>query len=262
MSNAVINPMDLTGKVFVITGAASGIGRETAKLLHKLGAKLLLLDIDKNGLSATNELMDNKGILCDLDLTDYERLGRILKLGRAEISGSADFEGYNGMVHCAGIPSLSPLRALSNEHYLKVQSINAQAGLNLAKILSSRGMFHSAGSSFVFISSVYGVVGSSCNVAYTMSKAAVIGMTKSLALELAPKRIRVNCVAPGFIKTTMADGVEAFFDKSYAEKIEALHPLGWGEAVDIANMIAFLLSDASKWTTGAVFNIDGGFTAQ
>ena len=87
-------------------------------------------------------------------------------------------------------------------------------------------------------------------------------ITKSLAIEFAGKGIRVNCVAPGFIKTNMADGVNSMFDAAYADRIADMHPLGWGEAIDIANVIAFLLSDASKWTTGAVFNIDGGFTAQ
>ena len=72
----------------------------------------------------------------------------------------------------------------------------------------------------------------------------------------------LNCVAPGFIQTKMANGISSMFDNDYSEKIEEMHPLGWGEAIDIANAIAFLLSDASKWTTGAVFNVDGGFTAQ
>ena len=141
--------------------------------------------------------------------------------------------------------------------------VNTQAGLNLAKIFTSKqGHDSNKQGSIVFISSVYGVVGSAANVAYATSKAALIGMTKALAVEFATKNIRVNCVAPGFIKTSMADGVNAMFDKEYEERIEAMHPLGWGEAKDIANAIAFLLSDASKWTTGAIFNVDGGYTAQ
>lgn len=168
-----------------------------------------------------------------------------------------------GLVHCAGIPAVAPLRVLTNEVYDKVQKVNVQAGLNLAKIFSGRGIYDSGCiCSIVYISSVYGIVGSAANVAYAVSKAAVVGMTKSLAIELAPKKIRVNCVAPGFVKTNMADGVNKMFDEKYAEHIGSMHPLGWGEAADIANGIAFLLSDASKWMTGAVLNIDGGFTAQ
>ena len=117
-------------------------------------------------------------------------------------------------------------------------------------------------SSIVFISSVYGLVGSAANIAYAVSKAAVIGMTKALAIELAPKKIRVNCIAPGFVKTNMGNTVGVMFDDNHSEKVASLHPLGWGEADDIANGIVFLLSDNAKWITGAVLPIDGGFTAQ
>lgn len=252
------NPMSLERKTIIITGAASGIGRETAKLLHNLGAKLLLLDINEEGLKSLSSELNNDSYYRTINLLDLDTIKPILIAAKDEI-GSA----YTGFVHCAGIPSVSPLRALSNEQYEKVMKINTQAGLNLAKVFSSKqGHDGNQQGSIVFISSVYGVVGSAANVAYATSKAAIIGMTKALAIEFASKNIRVNCVAPGFISTKMADGVNAMFDNTYKERIEAMHPLGWGEAIDIANSIAFLLSDASKWTTGAVFNIDGGFTAQ
>lgn len=250
------NPMSLEGKTIIVTGAASGIGRETAVLLHNLGANLLLLDRQEDGLARLSEKIE--GVYRVIDLMDFDSIRSCILEAKEEL-GSA----YTGLVHCAGIPSVLPLRALSNDQYEKVMKINVQAGLNLMKVFSSKqGHDSSQQASAVFISSVYGIVGSAANVAYATSKAAIIGMTKSLAVELSSKNIRVNCVAPGFIKTNMADGVNAMFDMDYSERIEAMHPLGWGEAVDIANSIAFLLSDASKWTTGAVFNIDGGFTAQ
>jgi NAD(P)-dependent dehydrogenase (short-subunit alcohol dehydrogenase family) len=105
-------------------------------------------------------------------------------------------------------------------------------------------------------------VGSVANVGYAMSKSALHGITKSLAIELAPKKIRVNCIAPGFVKTSMLDSISTLFDKEYFEKINKLHPLGLGEAEDVANLIAFLFSDMSKWITGSIINIDGGYTAQ
>lgn len=253
----MLNPMSLEGKNIVVTGASSGIGKETARLLSELGAKLLLLDLNEEGLKCTKAELKNDSVLRGCDLTDFDVLKSLMVSATKEITGH-----FHGLVHCAGIPSVVPLRALSNEAYEKVQRINTQAGLNLAKAFSSRNI-HDIDSicSIVYISSVYGIVGSAANVAYATSKAALIGMTKSLALEFAPK-IRVNCVAPGFVKTNMADGVNTMFDEKYADRIEVMHPLGWGEPRDIANGIAFLLSDASKWTTGAVFNIDGGFTAQ
>lgn len=261
VKNDVINPMSLRGKTIIVTGAASGIGRETAKLLYSLGAQLLLLDMNSEGLMTLRDslcFMAQKTVIRSIDLSDFDSIKTVLYGAKQELGTP-----YTGLVHCAGIPSVLPLRALSNEQYEKVMKVNTQAGLNLAKVFSSKqGHDLTQQGSIVFISSVYGVVGSSANVAYATSKAALIGMTKALAIEFSTKNIRVNCVAPGFIKTNMADGVNALFDAEYSDRIEKMHPLGWGEAIDIANAIAFLLSDASKWTTGAVFNIDGGFTAQ
>ena len=254
----LINPMSLENKTIIITGAASGIGRETAQLCHKLGAKIVLLDMNESGLLELKNTLSENVVIRPIDLLELDTIKSVLMDAKNEIGTD-----YTGLVHCAGIPSVLPLRALSNEQYEKVMKINVETGLNLAKYFTTKqGHDVNQQGSVVFISSVYGVVGSSANVAYATSKAAIIGMTKALSIEFAPKNIRVNCVAPGFIKTNMADRVSTMFDTAYSEKIEVMHPLGWGEAIDIANTIAFLLSDASKWTTGAVFNIDGGFTAQ
>ena len=255
------NPMSLENKCIVITGAASGIGRETAVLAHELGADLLLLDINEDGLNEVKNAISQDGgkvIIQKVDLSDSDSIKDAL------MNSIKEFDvRYTGLVHCAGIPSIYPLRTLTNDQYERVMKVNTQAALNLAKVFSGRrGHDSDQQCSIVFISSVYGVVGSAANVAYATSKAAIIGMTKALAIELAPNNIRVNCVAPGFIKTNMADGVSAMFDNDYSDVVEKMHPLGWGETIDIANAIVFLLSDASKWTTGAVFNVDGGFTAQ
>lgn len=254
----MINPMSLEGKCIIVTGAASGIGKETAKLLHNLGAKLLLLDLNENSLKEVADSLGQGVAFRAVDLSDFDNIKRTVLDAKSELDTS-----YTGLVHCAGIPSVLPLRVLTNDQYEKVMRINTQAAMNLAKLFTSKqGHDSSQQCSIVLISSVYGIVGSAANLAYATSKAAIIGMTKALAIEFAPKNIRVNCVAPGFIKTNMATGVNQMFDAQYAERIESMHPLGWGEAIDVANAIAFLLSDGSKWTTGAVFNIDGGFTAQ
>lgn len=255
------NPMSLSDKTIIVTGAASGIGRECAALIHRLGGNLLLLDKNNEGLhEVTEQLHESQGktVATTIDLSDFDAIKGVLMEGKREL-GLA----YTGLVHCAGIPSIMPLRALSNTHYENVMRINTQAALNLAKVFSSKaGHQLEKQGAIVFVSSVYGIVGSAANVSYATSKAALIGMTKALAIELAGHNIRVNCVAPGFIKTNMAEGVSTMFDKDYADHIGKMHPLGWGEACDIANAIAFLLSDASKWITGAVLNVDGGFTAQ
>ena len=144
----------------------------------------------------------------------------------------------------------------------KVYKINTYAAIELSKILSNKKYYAGEKGSIVLISSVYGVVGSAANVGYAMSKAGIIGITKALSMEFVSKGIRVNCVAPGFIQTNMMGENSFRFDESYMETLNSLHPMGLGKAEDIANGIAFLLSDMSSWMTGAVINIDGGFTAQ
>lgn len=254
----MVNLVNLEKKNIIITGAASGIGKACAKLFSELGASLLLLDVNESALLDFSKTLSSKVVCKAFDLTDFDALKNNVMAAKEKLGAP-----YTGFVHCAGIPSVVPLRVLSNCQYEKVQKINVQAGLNLAKIFSNRSCYDKEQQgSIVFISSVYGIVGSAANVAYSMSKAAVIGMTKSLAVELSPKNIRVNCVAPGFIKTNMANDVSVMFESQYENKIESMHLLGWGEPIDVANSIAFLLSDAAKWITGSVFNVDGGFTAQ
>ena len=250
--------VNLENKNIIITGAASGIGKACAKLFSELGAKLLLLDIDECGLENLKKDLPKDHFFQKIDLTNFNELKETISTSKEYIKTP-----FTGFIHCAGIPSVVPLQALSNDQYEKVMKLNAQAGLNMAKFFSMKS-YHDEEQqgSIVFISSVYGIVGSAANVAYAMSKAAVIGMTKSLAVELSSKNIRVNCIAPGFLKTNMAEKNSTMFDEMYEKKIELMHLLGWGEADDIANSAAFLLSDAAKWITGSVFNVDGGFTAQ
>jgi NAD(P)-dependent dehydrogenase (short-subunit alcohol dehydrogenase family) len=140
--------------------------------------------------------------------------------------------------------------------------LNTYSGIELAKVFIDRNVFAGKQGSIVFISSVYAVVGSAANVGYAMSKSALHGITKALSIELAPKGIRVNCVAPGFVKTNMMIETKDLFEDNHIELLNKLHPLGLGEPADIAFSIVYLLSDAAKWVTGAILNVDGGFTAQ
>lgn len=106
------------------------------------------------------------------------------------------------------------------------------------------------------------MVGSAGNIAYAMSKGAIQSITKALSIELAPKHIRVNCVAHGFMHTKMETTVNKYFDDEHESILNSLHPLGIGDVEDDANSVVFLLSESSKWTTGSIFSVDGGFTAQ
>ncbi|MBR5056100.1 MAG: SDR family oxidoreductase [Bacteroidales bacterium] len=248
--------LDLTGRAFLITGAASGIGRSTAILLSKAGARLLLVDIDEERLNQVAPECENEADTLIIDLTDSESIAPAIK------EKVRTFGKLNGFVHSAGIPYVSPLNAINEKRTDLTYKLNTYAAIELAKVCSGRSVYAGCDGAFVLISSVYGLVGSAANVGYAMSKGAIISITKSLSMELVRKGIRVNCVAPGFIKTPMARSVDWMMDDDYHQRLDALHPMGLGEPEDIANAILFLLSDMSKWITGTVLNVDGGFTAQ
>jgi len=250
------NPFSLVDRNFLITGAASGIGRKTSIILSKMGARLILCDINESALANTLNECGVGSIMLPLDLSDPN----LIKSKIPDIANS--FGKLHGFVHLAGRSYIAPLKSVSAERCNEIFAINTYSALELAKAFINRNVYIGEKGSIVLISSVYGVVGSAANVAYAMSKSALHGITKSLALELAGKGIRVNCVAPGFVKTNMLDNASKMFDEGYAETLNKLHPLGVGEPEDVAFAIAYLLSDASKWVTGSILNVDGGFTAQ
>jgi len=250
------NFLDFSGKSILITGAGSGIGKATALYLSSINAKLLLLDINEESLRETLKSCNENCDFLAIDLSDSHGIKNKVN-DKIKTFGALD-----GMVHIAGIPYVSPLKTLNTDTVDKVLKVNTVAALELAKVFTKHKFYNPENPSIVFISSVYGLVGSAANVAYAMSKSALHGITKSLAIELAPKRIRVNCVAPGFIKTQMLDDVSGSFDNGYNDRLNQLHPLGLGEAEDIAYGITYLLSDMSKWVTGSILSVDGGFTAQ
>jgi NAD(P)-dependent dehydrogenase (short-subunit alcohol dehydrogenase family) len=251
-----LNPFDLTGNRYLITGAASGIGRATSILLSKMGAKLLLVDINLVGLHETQSYCSAEDKVLGLDLSKPS----FFKDAISEVI--SDFGKLNGFVHLAGKSYISPLKSVSEEKCAEIYFLNTYAAIELAKIFSNRNVYVGEKGSIVLISSVYGLVGSSANVGYAMSKAALHGVTKSLAIELASKMIRVNCIAPGFIKTRMTVEANSRFNSDHDRILEELHPLGLGEPEDIAHGISFLLSDAARWITGTILSIDGGFTAK
>lgn len=244
------------GRCYLVTGAASGIGRATALLLSEMGAKVLLADIDVNNLERVKTECKSETDTLVIDLMDADKIKNLIK------EKTVSFGKLHGFVHCAGLPYIAPLKVVNAEKVDRIYKLNTYAAIELAKVCSNKQIYAGAHGSFVLISSVYGLVGSAANVGYAMSKGAIIAITKSLAMELVNSGIRVNCVAPGFIKTPMADKVDGMMDTEYYDRLNALHPMGMGQTEDVAKSILFLLSDMSSWMTGAVLNVDGGFTAQ
>ena len=253
--NQNFNPFSLEGKNYLITGAASGIGKATSIILSKLGANLILVDINQQGLVETKKSCKSTDKLLVLDLSNAS----LIKKEILDIVKS--FGKLHGFVHLAGRSYISPLKMINEQKCSDIYSLNTYAAIELAKTFINKKVYNGENGSIVLVSSVYGVVGSAANVGYAMSKSALHGITKSLAIELASKGIRVNCVAPGFVKTNMMDSVANKFDEKYEETLNNLHPLGLGSPEDVAYSIVYLLSEASKWVTGSILNIDGGYTA-
>lgn len=251
------NFIDLTGSSFIITGAGSGIGRSVAILCSELGANLLLLDRNPHALAETQQMVGSGNVFSQvIDLTVFEDIEKAL------IDTADMIKNYNGFCHCAGIEYTLPIRAMTPKHYQDLFTINTIAGFELARIASKKKYLSERGASFVFIASIMGVVGRPGLTGYSASKGAVIAGMRSMALELAGKGIRVNCVSPGTVMTEMIRKMLDNLEPEQRGKRLGDFPLGIGAPEDVANLVAFLLSDRSKWITGTNVILDGGYTAR
>jgi len=251
------NPFSLKNKNILITGASSGIGRQCAIIFSKFGANVILIARSKERLKETyNKLDKGNHLIISQDITEYNKLEEIVNTAVDKIGK------ISGFVHSAGIEMTLPLRNMQPSYYEKMFSVNVIAGFELAKIISKKKYIDKNGASFIFISSIMGIVGNPALIGYSASKGALISATKSMAIELVSKNIRVNSISPGHVKTEMANRLfEKISEKSKKEIIE-MHPLGLGRPDDIANASAFLLSDASRWITGTNLIVDGGYSAK
>lgn len=253
------NPFSLENKTILVTGASSGIGKEIAIVLSDFGATIILLARNKERLQKTKEFLkySDKHKVYSVNLLDFESVKTVI------VDIKHQFNKIDGIVNCAGISSTLVLRSIN---YKKLQDhfdINVNAGILLTKeLLSKKYSLVEEGSSIVFIASIMGLVGEVGKTTYAMTKGALIAGVKSLSLELALKKIRVNAISPGVIVSPMSSDSFYSKDEKRLEKVKSLHPLGLGKVDDIANACVYLLSDASKWVTGSNLIIDGGYTAR
>jgi NAD(P)-dependent dehydrogenase (short-subunit alcohol dehydrogenase family) len=179
----------------------------------------------------------------------------------AWVKGLAEQEGpFAGLVHCAGMHAAAPLSVLSQQKIEQILGLNVTTAVLLAKAFRQKGCC-TRGASIVFLSSVAARAGSPGLSVYGASKAALAGLTKSLALELARDEIRVNCVLPGLVETEMTARLRQTLTPEQFQGIAAEHPLGIGSARDVAHAIAFLLAGTGRWITGSELIVDGGYTA-
>jgi NAD(P)-dependent dehydrogenase (short-subunit alcohol dehydrogenase family) len=251
----MINPMEMTGRVILVTGASSGVGRATSVLLSQLGAKLVLVGRDQDRLSETLAALDGRGhTVHAFDLTRHDELPSWMKAIAREAGA------LSGLAHCAGIQMIRPLQMLRTEQVEQVFEINVTSSIMLAKSFRQKGV-HDSGGAVIFVSSVMAEAGAKGLSAYCASKGALHALTRALALELARDRIRVNSVAPGYVETEMAEKAATVVGTDHTNEVRNMHPLGFGRPTDVAHAIAFLLADSGRWVTGSVLTVDGGYTA-
>lgn len=254
-----MNPIfNLNKKNIIITGASSGIGRQCAITFSQLGANVILIARNKERLKDTfNKLERGNHLIISQDITEYNKLEEVVNITVDKIGK------ISGFVHSAGIETTLPLRSMQPSYYEKMFSVNVIAGFELVRIIFKKKYLYKTGASFVFISSVFGVVSQPAIIAYSSSKGALISGVKSIALEFASKNIRANCISPGQIKSTrMTENIFKKLSKEEKTKRIEMYPLGYGKPEDIANASAFLLSDASRWITGTNLIVDGGYSAR
>jgi NAD(P)-dependent dehydrogenase (short-subunit alcohol dehydrogenase family) len=168
----------------------------------------------------------------------------------------------NGLINCAGISTTLAVNGISIEKLELFLNTNVISAINLTKHAVKGTNFSEEGGSIIFIASVMGVAGEVGKTLYSLTKGAVVAATKSMALELAPRKIRVNAVSPGVVETPMSQKSVYSRNEDSLKMIKSLHPLGLGQPDDIANTCVFLLSDAARWITGTNLIVDGGYLAR
>ncbi len=253
-----MNPFDLSGKHVVISGASSGIGRQCAISCAASGAIVSLLGRNKERLQetlASMEYQEKHQIYC-IDLTQSD-LVSIAVQKVVETSGC-----IHGLVNCAGISTTLLMKSVNESKLDEFFRNNVYTAFFLTKEVCKMGNFSKDGGSIIFLSSVMGSFGEVGKSLYAMTKGALQAGAKSLACELANKKIRVNTISPGVIITPMNEKLPHIADPDKRAAIEKMHLLGLGQTEDVANACIYLLSDASRWITGINLFIDGGYSVK
>lgn len=241
----------LEGKKAVVTGAAGGIGKAIARLFASEGAGVAIWDLDGATAEQTaEEIRSTGGFAVDhaVDVSRWEDVSEAAK------KVAADFGSVHILVNNAGITRDNLLIRMSDEEWNRVLDVNLKGTFHVTKAFVP-GMLRQRAGKIISISSVVGLMGNPGQANYAASKAGILGLTKSLAKELAPRGICVNAIAPGFIQTRMTDALTEDQKQALAGRI----PLGrLGEPEDIANAALFLASELSDYVTGQIVIVDGG----
>lgn len=239
------------GKKVLVTGAARGIGQATALTFAEEGADLLLCDLNSDWLDETKRRAEEKGATVDVFSVNVADEAQV----QAAVAEAHKAAGrIDVLVNNAGITKDGLLIRMSEQDWDDVISVNLK-GVFLFSRAVSKIMMKQRSGAIVNVASVIGLVGNAGQSNYSASKAGVIALTKSTAKELASRSVRVNAVAPGFIKTKMT---EALTEEVQQKMLSAIPMNQFGEPEDVANVIAFLAGEKSAYVTGQVVTVCGG----
>lgn len=240
---------NLEGKKAVVTGAGSGIGAAIAERLAADGSALVVSDVNEKAAREVSRRLGGKAIAWAADVSEEAEVARLVEFAAGELGG------LDAMINNAGIGEAHvPIDEKSAADWNRIIGINLTGAFygvkHAARVMKKAGR----GGVIVNMSSVLGLVGFAKAPAYTAAKHGLLGLTKAAALDLAPAKIRVVAVSPGFIRTPMITGLE--------EEVRPLHPVGrLGEPGEVASMVAYLVSDEAGFLTGPTYLVDGGYTA-
>ncbi len=254
--------MELQGQIAIVTGAGRGIGRATALELARLGADIVIAELDAGGADKTAALVRDLGRRATVARTDVtKRADLTAMVERAR----ADFGRIDILINNAGIYRAAATLDVTEEHWDAIMTINAKAVFFATQAVLPMMLAQKSGS-IVSLASMAGKIGSRTNLPYNASKAAVISMTKSLALAHAADGIRVNCVCPGFVETDMwtmvardQSALLGLTPEEFTRRRQESVPLGRMERPeDVAAVIGFLASPRAAYMTGQALSVDGG----
>ena len=246
------NPFSLENKTILITGASSGIGKAIAIACASMGSKMVLSARNTDRLNITFSELEGEGhCIISSDMTHQEGIDKLVD----------SCPTIDGVVHCAGIPKICPVKHLNRETLTEIINVNEIAPILLTSGLLKKKKLNK-GSSIVFIASTAGVLtaGAVGDTDYSATKGALSGFVKTAAKELGPQNIRVNTICPALVKTPILESANAVLSESELNsKLTRYHIKRFGEPEDVAWAAVWLLSDATEWVTGINLPIDGGY---
>ncbi|MFC2991139.1 SDR family NAD(P)-dependent oxidoreductase [Halomonas tibetensis] len=242
-------------KSVIVTGGASGIGLASVERCLEEGASVVIADLEESEGASHAAALDGKHagrcLFKACDVTDTAQVGRLFAETVEELGG------VDAVFNNAGIGGIAPSDEVGDEEFLRIIDINLNGVFRVARA-ALRVMYRQGSGSLVNCASILGVFGQSQAAAYTAAKGGVVNMTRSLAIEAAPKGVRVNAIGPGYIDTPLLEAL----DDDMIQGLISLHPIGrLGRPEEVANGFLFLASDEASFVTGTTLMVDGGFTA-